>query len=238
MSEFEEALFPPDVSMSPAFALARFKLINSEYGANRVRSDVRFKKAREIWQTAVFLTGLTSLTGKEFWVSAQYQDTTPDTFGAAVIPHPTKAGAQIRELISIEVTEWEEHADGGLAETILKKLDGKRYPPYFFLLVVARRPGVTVAFPEIVVTIEKAFPRPSVSEIWVLGRPVANPAGDEHVVFRVHPSGLSARLRLTVELQRHANQKEMLSFSRGVGDDFQLIDPLRVLPLPPIDSAR
>ncbi|HET9952336.1 MAG TPA: hypothetical protein VFS09_11140, partial [Candidatus Eisenbacteria bacterium] len=86
--------------------LARFNLILAKYGRDRVLRDVRFKKAREMWLTAVFALGLSKADGKEYWIAPEHREQTPDTYVCCISRHPTRTDAQIQEKLSLEITEW------------------------------------------------------------------------------------------------------------------------------------
>ena len=119
-TEFEKQLYPPGIAMSPAFSFARFDGMAEKYGLEVVQTDGRFKMAREMWATAAFLLALARGTAKQYWLAPEHEGQTPDTFGFSIAPHATVVNGNVQEKMSIEVTEWEEHAEGGLAETILR----------------------------------------------------------------------------------------------------------------------
>jgi tetratricopeptide (TPR) repeat protein len=81
---------------SPA-AVARFNLMLSKYGIETVRSDGRFKKAREIWQTVVFLTGLSTATKKDYVAQAH------EAFALAAV---------LRKKYDVAIAEFKEAVDG------------------------------------------------------------------------------------------------------------------------------
>src|SRR6266481_3135941 len=120
-NEFEKLLFPDDW-MSPAFVVERFNLSIQKYGANLVLGDSRFKRAREMWITAVSLLGLQSISEKVFWLKPEYNEQAPDTYGTFFTPHATIQDTDSQVLMPIEVTEWEGHSEDGLVQRIIKKL--------------------------------------------------------------------------------------------------------------------
>jgi hypothetical protein len=96
----------------------RFKGALAKYGQQRVLTESRFQKAREIWATAAFLTGLSKLTEKTYWVAPEYINQTPDTYGISARPHPEYERGKMKDVLNIEVSEYEQHASGDLVETI------------------------------------------------------------------------------------------------------------------------
>jgi hypothetical protein len=117
-NDFVHKLFPPDIAMSPSFAIGRFTAAARKYGHNRVLTESKFQKAREIRTTAVFLLGLSKITGKTYWVKPEYEDNTPDTYGISFSPHPKYHDGNVREILSIEVKEYEIHSDEDLLSFI------------------------------------------------------------------------------------------------------------------------
>jgi hypothetical protein len=232
-STFEEQLFPSDTAMSPTFVLGRFSGMLDKYGAEVVRLDGRFKKAREMWTGAVFLLGLGKAMGKEYWLSPEHVDQTPDIHGLSIAAHQTIPDGTILERIAIEVTEWEEHAGSGLAETILRKLAAKSYPDHFVLLVLARRAGQLVDLDAVAERLRQERERLRVGEIWVLGRPEDSPMGGRHVLRRVFPQPTHVEFVLTDKANAKAGQMQMVKFSRGKGGE--LLDEAAYIPFPSLD---
>ena len=138
---FEQRLFPPSLAMSPAFAMGRFTAASNKYSQDHVLTNSRFKKAREIRATAAFLLGLSKITGKTYWVMPEYDANTPDTYGISFAPHPKFEDGNIRDMLSVEVTEYESHCHGDLLVFVKRKLSNKYLPNHYILLVHANRPS-------------------------------------------------------------------------------------------------
>ena len=62
--------------------------------------------------------GVSKLTGKTYWVAPEYDNETPDTHGISFQRHPTYQNSNIRELLEIEVSTYEQHASGNLVEQL------------------------------------------------------------------------------------------------------------------------
>ena len=103
MTNFEEELFPPELAMSPAFAIQRVTEAARIYGQDLVLTDRRFKKAREIRATAAFLLGLSKITGNTYWVMPEHKDATPDTYGIWLSAHSSYKESNARNVLSIGV---------------------------------------------------------------------------------------------------------------------------------------
>jgi len=127
--------------MSPAFAMGRFTAASNKYSQDHVLTNSRFKKAREIRATAAFLLGLSKITGKTYWVMPEYDANTPDTYGISFAPHPKFEDGNIRDMLSVEVTEYESHCHGDLLVFVKRKLSNKYLPNHYILLVHANRPS-------------------------------------------------------------------------------------------------
>jgi hypothetical protein len=228
---FEQQLYPAEIGMSPQFAMNRFKGVIAKYGQRKVMSESRFQKAREIWATAAFLTGLSKLTGKTYWVAPEYDSETPDTHGISFQMHPTYHTSKIRELLEIEVSTYEQHASGNLVETIKRKLDGKAYPPHYVLLMYVIRPGEKVNLEKVFQELSaEAF---SVGEIFLVG---SMSSGPKYIYKTVSLFGTKASVDFCLddELAKTPAQAEMINWSRGLGDD-RLIEDHYLLKLPDSD---
>ena len=129
---FETTLFPADLAMSPQFAIQRVTDAASKYGQDLFQTDRRFKKAREIQATAAFLIGLSKITGKKYWVMPEHEAATPDTYGVSLAVH-TKLNGYVRDLLSVEVTQYESHSDEGMVSFVKRKLSNKYLPEHYVL---------------------------------------------------------------------------------------------------------
>jgi hypothetical protein len=107
---FERQLYPRDIGMSPQFAMNRFKAAVEKCGREKLLSEHRFQKARQTRATAAFLTGLSKMTQKTYWLALEYVNPTPDTYGMPFAPHPEYERGKIREMPDVEVSEFEDHA--------------------------------------------------------------------------------------------------------------------------------
>lgn len=225
---FEQQLYPPEIGMSPQFAMNRFKGAIAKYGQQKVMTESRFQKAREIWATAAFLTGLSKITEKTYWAAPEYDNQTPDTYGISFKDRLGYERGKIREVLEIEVSTYEQHASGDLVETIKRKLNGKAYPPHYVLLMYVIRPGEKV-------DLEKVFQELSaeafnVGEIFLVGSVSSGPKYIYKTVslFRTKAS---VDFCLDDELAKTPLQTEMINWSRGLGDN-TLIEEHYLLKLP------
>lgn len=226
--EFEKQLYPPEMGMSPQFAMNRFKRAMAKYGQQKVLSESRFQKAREMWASAAFLTGLSKLAEKTYWVAPEYNNQTPDTYGISFKSHAKYEGGQMKEVLNIEVSEYEQHASGDLVETIKRKLNGKAYPEYYVLLIYGIRPGERVDLARVFQELSKeTF---SVDEIFLLAS-VSGGSENVYKVVSLFRKRASIDFSVDEELAKSPTQTDMITWSRGLGDDF-LIEERHVLRLP------
>src|SRR5260221_2514347 len=112
---------PADTYLSPFFIARRFEAIRKKYGDEEALKLGKLKAEREIWITAAFTLGLSKLTGKIFWVAANAEDSTPDTYAVSFLG---KGKGQVKEIKNIEIFEWEDHSKDSLMEAIHRKLKG------------------------------------------------------------------------------------------------------------------
>ncbi|MCI0557603.1 MAG: hypothetical protein MN733_03850 [Nitrososphaera sp.] len=226
--EFQKQLYPPGMGMSPQFAMNRFKGAMAKYGQQKVLRESRFQKAREMWASAAFLTGLSKLTEKTYWVAPEYNNQTPDTYGISFKPHAKYEGGKMKEVLNIEVSEYEQHASGDLVETIKRKLNGKAYPEYYVLLIYGIRPGERVDLEIVFQELSKeTF---SVDEIFLLAS-VSGGSENVYKVVSLFRKRASIDFSVDEELAKSPTQTDMITWSRGLGDDF-LIEERHVLRLP------
>src|SRR4051794_35079781 len=79
VSNIEETLYPTYIALSPQLVLARNQDIIKKYGMNNYLTRREFKRAREMYQTAVYALGMTARTGDYYWVTPG-NDNTPDCY--------------------------------------------------------------------------------------------------------------------------------------------------------------
>jgi hypothetical protein len=213
-NNFEEKLFPPNLAMSPAFAIGRFTAAARKYGEERVLTNSRFKKAREIRTTAAFLLGLSKITGRTYWVMPEYVADTPDTYGISFTVHPRYEYGNIRDMISVEVTEYETHSEEDLLAFVRRKLSDKYLPQHFILLVHVNRLGETISTERAFLELSKEQLR--LGEVWLLGN-IEDLTDDKFVVVCLYSTRAGVFFQLNEELERNKEQTEMITMSRGVG---------------------
>jgi hypothetical protein len=195
---FEEKLFPPNLAMSPAFAIGRFTSAAIKYGQVCVLTDSRFKKAREIRATAAFLIGLSKITGKTYWVMPEYVADTPDTYGISFAAHTKYEEGNIREMLSVEVTEYETHSDEDLLGSVRRKLSNKYLPDHYILLVHANRVSERINTEQ--VFIELSTQKFKLGEIWLLSN-IEDGMDDTCVVVCLYSTRAGGVFQLNEELE-------------------------------------
>lgn len=224
---FEERLYPPDLGMSPAFAIGRFNSAIRKYDQDVVLTNSKFKKAREVWTTAAFLLGLSKITGKTYWVMPEYVALTPDTYAISFVTHPQYEGGKICEIISIEVSQYEEHALDDLLTTIQRKLSNKHFPDHYILLMLVNRANEKINLDDVFSRLSKEKIR--AGEIWLLGKLEQYP-DDKYVVACLFPQRAGHSFSLNEELVKNTNQTEMVTMSRGKGEE--ALEQIGILKLP------
>lgn len=208
-----------DIFFSPAKALQRMTGVYERDGIEQgLRADV-FKPVREAWAAAVFLLGYSQLTKTQYWLRENpKKNEAPDVFAISV-REPTPNGKGVaREVMEIEICEYDEHAKTSIANHIKEKLSGKAYNPFTFLLCYIHVKGQTKLI-DVIEGIRNL--KIAIREIWLLfhldGKPIANFA-----IARVYLR--DADLGKT-NLQYKGNyielaqipQKEMIKTTRGSG---------------------
>jgi hypothetical protein len=70
-----------------------------------------------------------------YWVMREYEADTPDTYGISFAAHPKYEDGNIRDLLSVEVTEYETHSDENVIVFVKRNLSNKYLPKHYILLV-------------------------------------------------------------------------------------------------------
>src|SRR3989344_2506513 len=230
MTNFEKKLYPSDIAMSPFFAINRFRAGLQKYGEETVFRDSKFKKARELWISAAFLLGLSVVTKKSYWVMPEHKENTPDTYGISFDKSSRHEKGLVRNILNIEVCEWEEHAKLGLLDLIENKLGNKDYPEFYALLVYAKKPGEIINLEEIHQDLKKSDVGQRAGEIFLLSSALGN-YGHDHLLAGLYPDALQLTFPLKELLKINEGQKDMLKLFRGIGDQF-VVNPDYYIPLP------
>lgn len=218
-------LYPKNFYMSPLFVTERWKRIVEKYGIARSLKDIKFQAEREAWFTAIFLLGIMEIDDKEYWVGVNDEDSTPDTFG---VTFPRTGRGMSRNIMNIEIFEWESHSRSTLIEAVLKKLENKSYPNYFILLCyIHSRPMERLEA-------EKLFQdfkdlKPKIGQIWVICNIFNNER--EHYLFQLYPNKSHVLFDYQETLKKHASQVDMLKVSRGISTEIKDLGT-HFLPLP------
>jgi hypothetical protein len=215
-NHFEEKLFPPGLAMSPSFAILRFTAAARKYGQQRVLTNSRFKKAREIRATAAFLLGLSKITGRTYWVMPEYVADTPDTYGISFAAHPKYEDGKIRDMVSVEVTEYETHSDEDLLAFVRRKLSDKYLPEHYILLVHANRLSERINTDQVFIDLSTL--KFKLGEIWLLSN-IEDGTDDNFVVVCLYPTRAGGFFQLNEELEKNKGQREMITMARGKRKD-------------------
>ena len=134
----------------------------------------------------------------------------------------------MKEVLNIEVSEYEQHASGDLVETIKTKLNGKAYPEYYVLLIYGIRPGERVDLE--VVFRELSKETFSVDQIFLLSS-LSGGAENVYKFTSLFRKRASIDFSLDEELAKSPTQSDIITWSRGIGEDL-LIEESHVLRLP------
>lgn len=208
-----------DVFFSPTKALQRMAGVYEMGGIEQaLKADVS-KPVRETWAAAVFLLGYSQITKTQYWLRENpKKNEAPDVFAISIRgPLPNEKGVA-REIVEIEVCEYDEHARTSISDHIKKKLAGMAYNPFTFLLCYIHVKGQTRLI-DVIDGLKNL--KNTVREIWLLLHLDAEPVGN-FVIARVYLR--DANLEKT-NLQYKGNyielawvpQQEMIKPIRGSG---------------------
>jgi hypothetical protein len=221
-----KSIYPSDIFLSPNLAIKRMNQLVQKYGMSNALTDGRFKEEREAAITALFLLGYRLLLGRDFWIGI-CQDDPPDNI--AVSPQKRANGrGMVKQIINIEIFEWEGHSAKTLTQAIREKMKGKNYPKDYLLLCQVRRPGERANVEEYYQDLQRETP--NVSEVWL----VSSIEDDQydHVIVRLYPAIAEKRFNLSEQLEAAKNQTPCLrELGRGIMDHPEPMDDTH-LPLP------
>lgn len=193
-------------------------------GAEKVLHNTRFQKEREAWITALFLAALNKVDQKSYWVGVEESDRTPDTYG--VMFREMGKGLS-KDVMNIEVCEWESHSKLGMSDHIKAKLKKARYPGYFILLCYVhgqygRHVDLEAEYQKI---IAEKF---DVAEIFLLGSQV-NPKFD-HILAKLYPGRFKVEFNRLEEVNRlqQLGQQDIMKPHRGFGTDIEELGTMEI----------
>lgn len=133
---FEEFLYPTFIAISPVVVLERHQKIIDKYGMVNLLKREEFKRAREMYETARYVIGMTARTNTLYWITPGKKNETPDTY---IIWTNGKTRVLCAECV--EITQWEIHVKD-MWKIIEKKIK-KFYPPNFSIVIhIAREANV------------------------------------------------------------------------------------------------
>jgi len=218
-SSFSPELDNIDIFLSPTKALQRMAGVYERDGIEQgLKADV-FKPVRESWVAAVFLLGYSQITKSQYWLRENpKKNDAPDIFAISLrTPLHSERGVS-REIVEIEVCEYDEHAKTNLADHIKEKLSKKAYNSFTFLLCYIHTKGQTRLI-DIIDGLKNI--KTTVREIWLLFHIDAEPIGN-FTIARVYLR--DANLEKTnlqykgsyIELCR-IPQREMIKPIKGLG---------------------
>ncbi len=181
--------------LSPSVAVERFNQLVEKYGVENAVSDDRFKPEREAWVMAMFLFGLRKITRQEFWLELETVDSTPDAYGYYL---EEVDGKNYRRIMSVEITEFEEHSEDIFS--VIKNKINRAYPTHYILLVYARKAGV-IKPSEVFEKIQKTtIP---FAEIWILS---AVDSEDKFQITKIFPDFDQTNFSLKSSLENNKSQ--------------------------------
>ena len=208
-----------DIFFSPTKALQRMAGVYEISGIEQgLKADV-FKPVREAWAAAVFLLGYSQITKIQYWLRENpKKNEAPDVFVISIRGSLPNEKRVAREIVEIEVCEYDEYAKTSIPDHIKKKLTGMAYNPFTFLLCYIHVKGQTRLI-DVIDGLKDL--KNTVREIWLLLHLDAELVGT-FVIARVYLR--DANLEKTnlqykgnyIELAR-IPQREMIKLIKGSG---------------------
>lgn len=126
-NDIEDKIYPLGIALSPGLVLARHQTVIRKYGLDSFLKLRVFKRAREMYQAAIYALGTSARTGNYYWVTpADPKEQTPDCYLIWVNGHDLFVDC-------VEIALCNEHVDE-MWEIIQKKIN-KKYPYYFSIVI-------------------------------------------------------------------------------------------------------
>ena len=173
-----------DVFYSPTKALDRMTGAYEVGGIEAGRKSSIFQPVREAWAAAVFLLGYSQITETKYWLRENpKKNEAPDVFAISFRePTPEEKGVS-REVMEIEVCEYDENAKTELPEHLRIKLAGKNYNEHTFLLCYIHKPGGKTRLIDVINGLKGI--KTTVREVWLLMHLGNEPLGN-FLIARVY----------------------------------------------------
>lgn len=224
-----------DIFFKPAKALERMKGAIEKVGITQALKSDTYKPVREAWASGVFLLGYSQITSKQYWLRENpIKNEAPDIFAISLREPTSNEIGAIREILEIEVCEYDENAETNLTTHIKIKLFNKTYNPFTFLLCYIHVKG-QMKLIDIIDNLKDI--KTSVREIWILFHP-----GDESIgsfmIARVYLRGsnlekTNSQYKGNYNVLARIPQLEMVKPFRGSGHKISFINLGMVyIPLP------
>ncbi len=210
-----------EIFFSPSKALQRMEGIFAMNGIKNGSTSTTFQPQRESWATAVFLLGYCELTHQKYWLRENpVKNESPDIFAISFKePEDKEQKGITREIIEIEVCEYDNHAKTNLTEHIKEKLKNQAYNKETFLLCyIHSRPGDEIRLIDVMNELKDI--KTTVREIWLLFHTMNDGEGN-FIISRVYLR--EANFKVTnlnykgnyIELSKKS-QVDMVKTSKGI----------------------
>ncbi|OGD81467.1 hypothetical protein A2572_02450 [Candidatus Collierbacteria bacterium RIFOXYD1_FULL_40_9] len=233
------AVYSPELDnikifISPSRAISRMKtVVNRDGKVAAIREDAH-KPVREAWSAAVFLLGYSQITNHQYWLRENpVKNEAPDIFSISILPPFQDEKGVKREILEIEVCDYDEHCKLDLVDHIKEKLGGKAYNPFTLLLCYVHKQGEARLI-DLINGLKET--KTSVREIWILFHPGQDING-EFAISRVflRDPGIDVPCHYEGNYRQLAliPQQEMIKTSRGSGKEINFV-PMGIgyVPLP------
>jgi len=199
---------PTDVYLSPCFVFARMRSIAERNQLAEILKSRKLQQEKESWISAVYLQAIAEFEKIPHWLRA-CQDNTPDVEGIKILW--SKHGNELLTY-SLEVCEYESHAQKGILDVLKRKLE-KSYPRHFTILCYAHsRCEEHVDVENLADGI--CASSPLIKDVWIINS--KDELGGEYIVTRVFPKPI-IQLELDINDDSHFEKQEPILKISGRG---------------------
>lgn len=212
------------IFFSPTKTLQRMDGVYEMVGKKIGLTSLTFQAQRESWASAVFLLGYSQITKREYWLRENpKKNEAPDIFAVTFLPpQPPRQKGVSREVMEIEVCEYDEHVKTDISTHLRTKLNRKAYNSSTFLLCYVHKKSETRLI-DVIEGLKEI--KTSVREIWLLFH-LHNCKKGNFCIVRIY---LRDADFTKTNLQYQGNylnlmeisQKEMIHVSKGLTKDVE-----------------
>ena len=177
--DYNEQMYP---WFSPIEIINRFEHLRAFFGSEAIYQDSLFKRAKEMFGSAVALLGAYEMSSEnKYFLQSNQQSASPDVMAAKQIER--ERPGLLLEMVQMEITEFEDHFENDDIVEFLQKVKLRKINNPRMMIVCFVNRVVPLDHRVIHIRLKKLTPK---STIYVVGRPVGARPGT-FTIFTPYP---------------------------------------------------